>query len=82
MFGVRLHVTQEHTSQASNLVSFPSIMWGVLFYCLRINFILLSLQALISLELDPQRAIMRALALAGTRMELMIVSTQTGIEYM
>ena len=79
MFGVRLHVTQEHTSQASKLVSFPSIMWGVLFYCLCINFIL-SLQALISLELDPQRAIMRALALAGTRMELMIVSTQTGIE--
>ena len=54
-------------------------MWGVLFYCLCINFIL-SLQALISLELDPQRAIMRALALAGTRKELMIVSTQTGIE--
>jgi hypothetical protein len=46
----------------------------------KFNFILLSLQALISLEPDPQRAIRRALALAVTRKELMIVSTQTGIE--
>jgi len=59
-----------------------AVLWGVLFYylCIKFNFILLSLQALISLEPDPQRAIRRALALAVTRKELMIVSTQTGIE--